>query len=37
MRNHYFMLLTVTCIVSGGGLWLSKMMDWTKIFATTLI
>lgn len=37
-RNRLFMLLlTVTCIVSGGGLWLSKMFGWAKIPAIALI
>ncbi|MDO8292516.1 MAG: hypothetical protein Q7T29_06600 [Gallionella sp.] len=37
-RNRLFMLLlTVTCIVSGGGLWLSKMFGWAKISAIALI
>lgn len=37
-RNRLFMLLlTVTCIVSGGGLWLSKMFGWSKIPTIALI
>lgn len=37
-RNHFFMLLlTITCIVSGGGLWLSKTMGWAKIPTIALI
>jgi len=37
-RNHIFMLLlTVTCIISGGGLWLSKMLGWAKIPTIALI
>lgn len=37
-RNHYFMLLlTITCAVSAGGLWLSKMMGWAKIPTIALI
>lgn len=37
-RNCLFMLLlTVTCIVSGGGLWLSKMFGWAKIPTIALI
>lgn len=37
-RNRLFMLLlTVTCIVSGGGLWLSKMFGWAKIPTIALI
>jgi len=37
-RNRLFMLLlTVTWIVSGGGLWLSKMLGWAKIPTIALI
>jgi hypothetical protein len=37
-RNRLFMLLlTVACIVSGGGLWLSKMFGWAKIPTIALI
>ncbi|HEU0219203.1 MAG TPA: hypothetical protein VFQ98_00185 [Gallionella sp.] len=37
-RNRLFMLLlTVTYIVSGGGLWLSKMLGWAKIPTIALI
>ncbi len=31
-RNKHFMwLLTIACLVLGGGFWLSKMMGWSKI------
>lgn len=37
-RNHYFMLLlTITCAISAGGLWLSKMLGWAKIPTIALI
>ncbi len=37
-RNQIFMLLlTVTCMVCGGGFWLSKMMGWAKIPTIALI
>lgn len=37
-RNRIFMLLlTVTCVVCGGGLWLSKMLGWAKIPTIALI
>lgn len=37
-RNRIFMLLlAVTCLVCGGGLWLSKMMGWAKIQTIALI
>ncbi|MDO8465105.1 MAG: hypothetical protein Q7S46_07625 [Gallionella sp.] len=37
-RNHFFMLLlTITCVISGGGLWLSKMMGWAKVQTIALI
>ena len=37
-RNRLFMLLLmVTCLVSGGGLWLSKMLGWARIPTIALI
>jgi hypothetical protein len=37
-RNTHFMwLLTITCIVLGGGLWLSKLMGWSKIATIALL
>ncbi len=37
-RNKAFMwLLTGTCIVVGGGFWLSKMMGWSKIATIALL
>ncbi len=37
-RNKHFMwLLTTTCVVVGGGLWLSKMMGWSKIATIALL
>jgi len=37
-RNRFFMLLlTITCVVSGGGFWLSKMLGWAKIPTIALI
>ena len=37
-RNRFFMLLLViTCVISGGGLWLSNMMGWAKIPTIALI
>lgn len=37
-RNRFFMLLlAITCIVSIGGLWLSKMLGWAKVPTIALI
>jgi hypothetical protein len=37
-RNTHFMwLLTITCVVIGGGFWLSKMMGWSKIATIALL
>lgn len=37
-RNKHFMwLLTITCIVIGGGFWLSKLMGWSKIATIALL
>ncbi|MEQ1534001.1 MAG: hypothetical protein HOO97_00205 [Sideroxydans sp.] len=37
-RNTHFMwLLTITCIVIGGGFWLSKIMGWSKIATIALL
>jgi len=37
-RNHLFMLLLgVTCMISGGGLWLSKALGWAKVPTIALI
>ncbi len=37
-RNRLFMLLlTVTCVVAAGGLWLSRMLGWAKIPTIALI
>lgn len=37
-RTRIFMLLlTITCVISGGGLWLSKIMGWAKIQTIALI
>lgn len=37
-RNRLFMLLlAVTCVVSGGGLWLSEMLGWARIPTIALI
>jgi len=37
-HNRIFMLLlAATCLVSGGGLWLSKMLGWAKIQTIALI
>ena len=37
-RNRFFMLLlTVTCAISGGGLWLSSTMGWAKVQTIALI
>lgn len=37
-RNRLFMLLlAVTCIVSGGGFWLSRMLGWAKVPTIALI
>jgi len=37
-RNRFFMLLlAVTCMVSGGGLWLSGILGWAKIPTIALI
>lgn len=38
MRNRHFMLLlTIACIISAGGFWLSKMLGWAKIPTIALI
>lgn len=37
-RNRLFMLLlSVTCMVSAGGLWLSKTLGWAKVHTIALI
>lgn len=37
-RNRFFMLLlTITCVISGGGFWLSKLLGWAKIPTIALI
>lgn len=37
-RNRLFLLLlTVTCVISGGGLWLSSTMGWAKVQTIALI
>lgn len=37
-RNTHFMwLLTITCVVIGGGFWLSKIMGWSKIATIALL
>lgn len=37
-RNKHFMwLLTITCVVMGGGLMLSKLMGWSKITIIALL
>ncbi len=37
-RNKHFMwLLTIACVVMGGGFWLSKMMGWSKIAAIAVL
>ncbi|HZW26499.1 MAG TPA: hypothetical protein VFF26_13560 [Gallionella sp.] len=37
-RNKKFMwLLSVTCVVVGGGFWLSKIMGWSKIATIALL
>jgi len=37
-RNKHFMwLLVVTCAIVGGGLWLSKIMAWSKIATIALL
>ncbi len=37
-RNTHFMwLLTITCVVIGGGFWLSKVMGWSKIATIALL
>jgi hypothetical protein len=37
-RNKHFMwLLTITCTLVGGALWISKLMGWSKIAAIALI
>jgi len=36
--NRLFMLLlTITCVISIGGLWLSRMLGWTKVPTIALI
>lgn len=37
-RNKYFMwLLTISCAMIGGGLWLTKIMGWSKITTYALL
>lgn len=37
-RNRHFMwLLAVSCVMIGGGLWLSKMMGWSRIATYALL
>lgn len=36
-NKHFIKLLTITCILVGGGLTLSKMMMWSKIATIALI
>lgn len=37
-RNHFFMLLlTVACVISGGGLWLSGIFGWSRVTTIALI
>jgi hypothetical protein len=36
-NNHFLRLLIITCTVIGGGLWLSKMMGWSKIATIALL
>ncbi|HLP97907.1 MAG TPA: hypothetical protein VK149_05635 [Sideroxyarcus sp.] len=37
-RNKHFMwLLSVACVVLGGGFWLSKLMGWSKIATIALL
>ncbi len=37
-RNTHFMwLLTITCVLIGGGFWLSKIMGWSKIATIALL
>ena len=37
-RNRFFMLLLmITCVISGGGLWLSKLLGWAKVPTIALI
>lgn len=37
-RNRFFMLLLmVTCIVAGGGFWLSKLLGWAKVPTIAMI
>lgn len=37
-RNKHFMwLLSATCVVVGGGFWLSKIMGWSKIATIALL
>mgnify|MGYP001571684311 CR=1 FL=1 len=37
-RNTHFMwLLTITCVVIGGGFWFSKLMGWSKIATIALL
>jgi len=37
-RNRLFMLLlAITCVISGGGLWLSKLLGWAKVPTIALI
>ena len=36
-NNHFLRLLTITCAIVGGGLWISKMMGWSKIATIALL
>lgn len=36
-NNHFMWLLSITCVLVGGGFWLSKIMGWSKIATIALI
>lgn len=36
-NKHFMMLLSITCVLIGGGLLLSKLMGWSKIATIALI
>jgi len=36
-NNHFMWLLSITCVLVGGGFWLSHAMGWSKIATIALI
>lgn len=36
-NKHFLWLLSITCVLVGGGFWLSKIMGWSKIATIALL